>query len=1345
MGLRGPPSDPRFASEALIGGRFRIETALGAGSMGAVYRARDERNGRAVALKVLRPSPDKAADLARAQFQHEYHTLSQLAHPSIIEVYDYGLEQETPFYTMELLDGHDLHDCDRLGWREACSVLLGLASSLAILHSRRLLHRDVSARNVRMTRHGRVKLIDFGAMVPMGVATQVVGTAPFVPPEALQLQALDGRADLYALGALAYFVLTGRHAYPAQSVRQLRDLWRSPPPNPRTYQPELPATLARLILDLLQLDRNGRPRSAAEVMERLSAIAGLPLLELPDVQRAYLVTPTLIGRDQELGKIRAALVRAMHGRGQSILVSGAPGTGRSRLLDAGVLEAKLLGTTVLRADASDSALGEYSLARVLCGRLRAELPTEANHAAHAWRDELGWLMPEFAPDRPLQAELGHSPRLAPERSQLQSALRNWISLVARSKRLLIAIDDLDAVDEPSAALLGALAHGSRRCKLVLLLTCGSAQAPNAALALLREVAQPIELESLSPVQSEALVASVFDDDGHLAGVAQRVQRAAAGNPRAMMALCDDLVERGIVRYEAGSWSLRHATATDDLLPSLGAVLEGRLAALPPDALALAEALALTDTAALPVDGYGSLTEHGDLGRVYRAIDALLASGLLVAAGDRFRFALPELSRVLEARLREPRARDLHARLAAVLTTQNSLQAARHLMLSGQEQAAAPRLLALADDPRLSHSHLLADLLDHALLSADRLELASRLRMELRQRLLLTAANLGQYERFVRHLDPLLSHLDQQSGLSELRAQQSERGAQASLTLVMNDTRQRYEQTPEPERTFSPRQAIVHLCRLASATVGLVSIAQDLPLLERLPSLEPLYPLGPAVKVIQMLVNVQRDMQTGRYENARLSSLALLELLERSEHGGVDLEAVRSLGLGQRYMQGLLAAVSGKAQALDWMRELEQVPGHRVNAWRVRMTYELMHGNLEAAQSSRRRAELLHLQDSGTPVLPGTTARVELLVHIYADDLIGVKRSMERIEGLAAIYPRWRSTLAIARSHYLRLQGDPGAALAALEPAILATAPGRHFDWSLVAGARLELLSLLGRAEEAVALGLASIDACGREGLSNAHALWRLLAEALLRAGDVERARQFADACIAEFRRAEMGGLQLGLAYETRARVAIALGDTHGVNHFAELCAEAYQGHGNPTLSAKYQRLLSEAVERGMRLDPGLTEQSAPAPRLTDAARAASQRLLACLGPEARANEGLQLVLELTGADTGYLFAVRPERCELIAATAGLEPATAILETFTPRLRREFQTEIVTTLDTAVLPSDPTERWTDSGGRDFEPLLLFGHRGGRLVVTGLAALHYRTPRRPALRRDVLEMLADTLLM
>jgi serine/threonine-protein kinase len=174
-----------------------------------VYRVRDERSGRRLALKQLTPPDDERRSLITSQFQREYHILSQLAHPRIIEVYDYGIEGSAPFYTMELLDGEDLHELGKLPWRRACALLCDIAPSLAIVHSRGLVHRDVSARNVRCTSDGRAKLIDFGALAPAGLNQRAVVTPLFVAPEVLALQALDGRADLYGLGALAYWMLNG--------------------------------------------------------------------------------------------------------------------------------------------------------------------------------------------------------------------------------------------------------------------------------------------------------------------------------------------------------------------------------------------------------------------------------------------------------------------------------------------------------------------------------------------------------------------------------------------------------------------------------------------------------------------------------------------------------------------------------------------------------------------------------------------------------------------------------------------------------------------------------------------------------------------------------------------------------------------------------------------------------------------------------------------------------------------------------------------------------------------------------------------------------------------------------
>src|SRR6185436_4162613 len=103
------------------------------------------------------------------------------------------------------------------------------------------------------------------------------------------------------------------------------------------------------------------PASAAEVIERLSGIAGLSAEELPEISRAYLALPSLVGRDAPLQQVRAHMLRARHGTGSNFVIEGAPGSGRSRMLDACVMEAKLLGAVVVRGEAADGAAGDYGL------------------------------------------------------------------------------------------------------------------------------------------------------------------------------------------------------------------------------------------------------------------------------------------------------------------------------------------------------------------------------------------------------------------------------------------------------------------------------------------------------------------------------------------------------------------------------------------------------------------------------------------------------------------------------------------------------------------------------------------------------------------------------------------------------------------------------------------------------------------------------------------------------------------------------------------------------------------------------------------------------------------------
>ena len=112
-----------FRTGELVAGGLRVEALLGQGGTGAVYRVKDERSGRKLALKQLQPPVDERRALVTPQFEREYHTLAQLAHPRIIEVHDYGFEHGSAYYTMELLDGDDLHERGKLPWQKACALL----------------------------------------------------------------------------------------------------------------------------------------------------------------------------------------------------------------------------------------------------------------------------------------------------------------------------------------------------------------------------------------------------------------------------------------------------------------------------------------------------------------------------------------------------------------------------------------------------------------------------------------------------------------------------------------------------------------------------------------------------------------------------------------------------------------------------------------------------------------------------------------------------------------------------------------------------------------------------------------------------------------------------------------------------------------------------------------------------------------------------------------------------------------------------------------------------------------------------------------------------------------------
>ena len=173
-------------------GRYRIEREIGRGGMGVVYSAVNLAADRRVALKMLRTRDDGAV-----RFRREFQTLARLEHPRVVAVYDFGRADQALFYTMELLDGDDLRATGTPIIARACAIVRDIASALAMLHARRLLHGDLSPRNIRLATSGEAELIDFGLLSTMGPTQEIAGTPPYLALECLLGLPLDQRADLF--------------------------------------------------------------------------------------------------------------------------------------------------------------------------------------------------------------------------------------------------------------------------------------------------------------------------------------------------------------------------------------------------------------------------------------------------------------------------------------------------------------------------------------------------------------------------------------------------------------------------------------------------------------------------------------------------------------------------------------------------------------------------------------------------------------------------------------------------------------------------------------------------------------------------------------------------------------------------------------------------------------------------------------------------------------------------------------------------------------------------------------------------------------------------------------------
>jgi len=294
-------------------GRYLIVEALGEGGMAAVYKAYDRRLNRDVAIKVILKGYQQR-DVFTKRFEREAKSVAQLTHPNIVSVIDYGADEGIPYLVMEYISGGTLKDQmgEPIHWAQAAKMLVPIAKALAHAHHEKLIHRDIKPANILVTKSGDMMLSDFGIAKTLDAEhlTKLtgtglgIGTPAYMAPEQGMGKTVDYRVDIYSLGIVFYEMVTGRPPYEADTpMAVMMKHVMDPLPRPRTFVPDLPEEVERLIFRALAKEPGERFNSMGDLARAIDELihldeTGISLLEsapsIPPVFEEPIITPAQV-------------------------------------------------------------------------------------------------------------------------------------------------------------------------------------------------------------------------------------------------------------------------------------------------------------------------------------------------------------------------------------------------------------------------------------------------------------------------------------------------------------------------------------------------------------------------------------------------------------------------------------------------------------------------------------------------------------------------------------------------------------------------------------------------------------------------------------------------------------------------------------------------------------------------------------------------------------------------------------------------------------------------------------------------------------------------------------------
>ncbi len=645
----------------------------------------------------LGAAPKLQAEL-RLLLTQEFHTLASLRHPHIISVLDYGFDRaQQPFFTMEYLgDAAPItHAASQLPLPDRSHLLLQILSALTYLHRRGILHRDLKPGNILVARDGGVRLLDFGLSVLRRhsgrLHGEIAGTPGYLAPEVVYGAPPSEQSDLFALGMVAYHLLTGQSAVRMDAHgetllgRTAEEIdWAQPAP---------PAKMIAWLQQLLSRDPARRPATAEAAAQALRQLCDSSEGAAEDSAReSFLQAATLVGRERELQALKGWLKAAAQGQGALVLLGGESGVGKSRLCEELKAQAQVRGIAVLRGQA-DRHRGGLDLFVPALRSLSLEVPLSDLEAS---------VLGSLVPDLPalIGRRISEAPALSTPAARLRLLLTLEHVLLRADQPRLLLFEDIHWARPDSIELLRRLSGQVRGHPVLIVATYRDEE----RAGLVSELAGAQRLK-LSRLDGEALGELI---DSMLGAVPRRRQlvdlllRESEGNSFFVVEVMRTLAEQSGGLSQIG----QHELPTAVFAGGVREALRRRLQHVPTRLRPLLQLAAVAGRQLDPRVLALARPEH-DIPTFLRR---LCDDGVLEVAEQRFRFAHDKLREQVLSELPLSEQRELHRQLALAIEAGDPDTLTQATLLAHHyEQAgvlgAAGRYAALAGEQAMQRGAL----------------------------------------------------------------------------------------------------------------------------------------------------------------------------------------------------------------------------------------------------------------------------------------------------------------------------------------------------------------------------------------------------------------------------------------------------------------------------------------------------------------------------------------------------------------------------------------------------------------------------------------------------------------